>query len=413
MRVLPTYNPDTDTLEYMYVVPKVVKPENEMLPTDYDVTSLQMDLKEMKPSEKINVSKRNNDVVYTTLLKAERENNKLNNKIQKLEVDLENEKAKGKVVVNKTGELERKIKSSTSMTAVALNEQAQVELEDVKKNLQETTSKNNRLQKTLGELKEVVKEEKEKVKKWEQSLGIGERKKEIESSNIKLSGFHKKALINMTDNVWGKINQKIDDLIRLFEFMTDLQRIFDKLHEYVTGSRKVMALREDTTKKILEAIYKFSDTELASRGIQNRFDASIKVSSIIQKCVMLGEAHELLNKCQRMLQELHGKVHEFTNLGFPMPFDNTCQFIKKDAFQKKMKEKMTQEKDQIPEKLDEKKKIDSVKPLITLSVSLHSTVKESSTISYELLTKLHVSHSDLQQISIPTDEEWSMLQKMI
>ncbi|KAH9312541.1 hypothetical protein KI387_027576, partial [Taxus chinensis] len=109
---------------------------------DYDVTSLQMDFKGMKPSDKINVSKRNNDVVYTTFLKVERENNKLNNKIQKLEADLENEKAKGKVALNKTGELERKIKSSASMTVVVVNEQAQVELEEAKKKLQETMTAN-------------------------------------------------------------------------------------------------------------------------------------------------------------------------------------------------------------------------------------------------------------------------------
>ncbi|KAH9320517.1 hypothetical protein KI387_015156, partial [Taxus chinensis] len=135
IRVLPTYNPDTDTVEYMYVVPKVVKPENEMVSSDYEMTSLQMDLKEMKPSDKINVSKRNNDVVYTALLKVEREKYKLNNKIQKLEADLANEKAKGKASVNRTCELERKIKSSSSMTAVVVNEQAQVELEEVKKML--------------------------------------------------------------------------------------------------------------------------------------------------------------------------------------------------------------------------------------------------------------------------------------
>ncbi|KAH9320817.1 hypothetical protein KI387_015456, partial [Taxus chinensis] len=174
MRVLPTYNLETNTLEYMYVVPKVVKLKNEMLPTNYDVTSLQIELKAMKPSDKINVSERNNDLLYTTLLKAERENNKLNNKIQNLEADLENEKAKGKVVINKTSELERRIKSPTSMTT----------------------------------------------------------------------------------------------------------RIFDKLREYVTGNRKVMDLREDTTNKILEVIYKFSDTELTSRGIQNRFDALIKGSNM-------------------------------------------------------------------------------------------------------------------------------------
>ena len=46
--------------------------------------------------------------------------------------------------------------------------------------------------------------------------------KEIQSSNTKLSKFYKKVVINMMDNVWGEINKKIDDLIRLFEFMVDL-----------------------------------------------------------------------------------------------------------------------------------------------------------------------------------------------
>lgn len=105
-KVLPTFFPNKETLEYTISVLRVNnKPVYHMDLSEYDMSIVQMDFLEMKNTNKINVSKMNNQLVYTSLLKLERIKNQLENQIDKLKKDVANEKAQRKETKNKCKDL--------------------------------------------------------------------------------------------------------------------------------------------------------------------------------------------------------------------------------------------------------------------------------------------------------------------
>lgn len=100
--IISKYDPNTEMMNLMVVMPS---PENVRNLNDVQVTSLQMDFSKVKNIDKINISKETNKMVYSTLLKVERENRRLAKKIEKLQADLDNVKAKEKALDNKFKEL--------------------------------------------------------------------------------------------------------------------------------------------------------------------------------------------------------------------------------------------------------------------------------------------------------------------
>ena len=84
--------------------------ENVTNCNDIQVTSLQMDLSKVENIDKINISKEGNKMVYSTLLKAERENKRLIKKIEKLQENFDNVKVKEKATDNRFKELQNRIK---------------------------------------------------------------------------------------------------------------------------------------------------------------------------------------------------------------------------------------------------------------------------------------------------------------
>ena len=78
--IYPTYNPKTKMMNFMAVMPiaRNNNPlENLISCNDVQVTSLQMDFSKVKNIDKINLSKESNKMVYSTLLKVERENKRI------------------------------------------------------------------------------------------------------------------------------------------------------------------------------------------------------------------------------------------------------------------------------------------------------------------------------------------------
>ena len=88
-------------------------PQNVINHNGIQVTSLQMDLSKVENIDKINISKEGNKMVYSTLLKAEREKKRLIKKIEKLQANLDNVKAKEKATDNRFKELKNRIMKSS------------------------------------------------------------------------------------------------------------------------------------------------------------------------------------------------------------------------------------------------------------------------------------------------------------
>lgn len=112
-RLFPTYDPKKEIMEFVVVMPPTRDdnpPESLLDPSEFQVSTLQMDLSKIKNVDKINVSKMTNQVVSSSVMKLEREKGKLRGTIDKLKVDLENEKEKEKVANNMCKELEKMIK---------------------------------------------------------------------------------------------------------------------------------------------------------------------------------------------------------------------------------------------------------------------------------------------------------------
>ena len=82
--IFPTYDPNNEMVNFMAIMPlgrDNNPPKNVINRNDVQVTSLQMDLSKVKNIDKINISKESNKMVYSTLLKAERQNKRLTKKI--------------------------------------------------------------------------------------------------------------------------------------------------------------------------------------------------------------------------------------------------------------------------------------------------------------------------------------------
>ena len=57
--------------------------------------------------------------------------------------------------------------------------------------------------------------------------------------------------------------------------------------------------------------------------------------------------------------------------------------------------------------------LDSIKPLLTLNTKLTEESKTGSNLNHELLTNLQVKQYQLEQMTIPTPEEWKLLEKVM
>ena len=103
-------------------------PENLINCTDVQVTSLQMDFSKVKNIDKINISKETNKMIYSTLLKVERENRRLQKKIEKLQAYIDNVKVKEKVADNRFKDLQNRIKNSSSTEQIVEQEKIKEQL---------------------------------------------------------------------------------------------------------------------------------------------------------------------------------------------------------------------------------------------------------------------------------------------
>ena len=107
--IYPTYDPNSEMMNFMAVMPiaRDKNPSEYLINhTDVQVTRLQMDFSKVKNIDKINISKDTNKMVYFTRLKAKKENRRLEKKIEKLQVDLDNVKSKEKEVENRFKDLQ-------------------------------------------------------------------------------------------------------------------------------------------------------------------------------------------------------------------------------------------------------------------------------------------------------------------
>ena len=131
--IYPPYHPNSEMMNFMVVMPVAGDnnpPKNLINCTDVQVTSLQMDFSKVKNIDKINISKETNKMVYSTLLKAERDNKRLQNKIEKLQVDIDNVKVKEKAIDNRFKDLQNRIKNSSSTEEIIEQEKMKEQLKN-------------------------------------------------------------------------------------------------------------------------------------------------------------------------------------------------------------------------------------------------------------------------------------------
>ena len=112
-------------------------PQNVINHNNIQVTSLQMDLSKVENIDKINISKEGNKMVYSTLLKVERENKRLIKQIEKLQADFDNVKAKEKATDNRFKELQNRIKKSSPTEAIVQQEKMNEQVKHLTKELDE------------------------------------------------------------------------------------------------------------------------------------------------------------------------------------------------------------------------------------------------------------------------------------
>lgn len=165
-------------------------------------------------------------------------------------------------------------------------------------------------------------------------------------------------------------------------------------------------------KKILKVVYSSSDSYLASKGIKSRIDATVKTSSIIQKCQKLRETSEVMDSCGQKIMKLQEKKNNLIKLGLPKPVDTENKFIGEEAYKEIMEKKMKSDLDLLPKDTTPKSFLEFIQPFTTINSLLDETVMSSKSSKYGMLTKLELTFHSLQNIDLPSDEEWSTLQKL-
>lgn len=81
-----------------------------------------------------------------------------------------------------------------------------------------------------------------------------------------------------------------------------------------------MNSREKIANQILQRVYKANEKYLASKGIHDHIDASVKASFVIQKCMKLHEAHECLDKAEKKDEDVAWKGTEMDRSCFAKEF---------------------------------------------------------------------------------------------
>lgn len=105
----------------------------------------------------------------------------------------------------------------------------------------------------------------------------------------------------------GGDNADDQSIILVFSLLENLMEHYKKLKKYVMDNRDLKS-EEKKVRQILQKLYIGSDSELASKDIQNCIDASIKVSNMIHKCfVLVGDKFFILLIYQ------YKKVHSSEN----------------------------------------------------------------------------------------------------
>ena len=139
-RIYPTYDPNSEMINFMAIMPiaRDNNPlENLINHNDVQVTNFQMDFSKVKNIDKINISKETNKMVYSTLLKAKKENRRLAKQIEKLQANIDNVKAKVKAADNRFKDLQNRIKNSSSPEQIVEKEKMKEQLKKQTKELYE------------------------------------------------------------------------------------------------------------------------------------------------------------------------------------------------------------------------------------------------------------------------------------
>ena len=100
-----------------------------------------MDLSKVKNIDKINISKESNKMIYSTLLKVDREKKRLTKQIEKLQENLDNVKAKEKAVDNMFKELKKSIKNFSPTEAIVQQEKMNEQVQELTTELDECQKK--------------------------------------------------------------------------------------------------------------------------------------------------------------------------------------------------------------------------------------------------------------------------------
>ena len=82
-----------------------------------------------------------------------------------------------------------------------------------------------------------------------------------------------------------------------------------------------MLALEKSANKIQQIVYKASDNVLKSKGITNQLATSMKLSSIIEKCLRMCETEKYLHLAANKMKKVDEKVRNFIELGFPKDFN--------------------------------------------------------------------------------------------
>lgn len=243
-------------------------------------------------------------------------------------------------------------------------------------------------------------------------------KEDLHNANDKIKTLEDRLKDNMKntmkyiqENIWRRIMQSSEKLCEWFQLTESMRQFFIKIKGHYEKSTYVYS-KEEMAKKILKVVYSSRDSYLASKGIKSPIDAIVKTSSIIQKCLKLRETSEVMDSCGKKIVKLQEMKNNLIKLGLPKPVDTSNKFIGEEAYKKIMEIKMKSDIDLLPKNTTPKSFLEFIQPFTTLNTVLDETVMSSKSYKCGMLTKLELTFHSLQNIDLPSNEEWSTLQKL-
>ena len=151
----------------------------------------------------------------------------------------------------------------------------------------------------------------------------------------------KDIIINMVKLIkqenWNKIMKNSDSLFEWLDLNSNLRLLFENVRNDVQCEKWIFTnpLR-NFANQILNKVWRSSDKDLESHGINNCLDASIMAIEVFYHCQQVTKMFEALNSASKELMKMNNIILNLLTIGSPNLANSNSRFIGKENYMKNL-----------------------------------------------------------------------------